>query len=95
MVDEGFPNPYDDHELLKSFCHEHPYYFIDMLSPEIIINLFCEHFDDRIDVLATIVQKLRTEGLRSAYEYSNSVLGLTDDIEESVAQAEKHVKMFS
>ena len=94
-ADEGFPDPYDDHELLKSFCHTHPYYFIDILSPELIINLFCEYMDDRIDVLATIAKKLDTEGLRAAYEYSNEVLGLTDKIDESIAQAEEHVKMFS
>ena len=94
-ADEGFPDPYDDHELLKSFCHAHPYYFIDRLSSEIIIDLFCEYMDDRLDVLATIAEKLDTEGLRAAYEYSNTVLNLTDDIDESIAQAEEHVKMFS
>lgn len=95
IADEGFPDPYDDHELLKSFCHAHPYYFIDILSPEVVIDLFCEHMDDSLDVLATIAQKLDTEGLRAAYEYSNEALGLTDDIDESIAQAEEHVKMFS
>ena len=94
-ADEGFPDPYDDRELLKSYCHAHPYYFIDILSPELIINLFCEYLDDRIDILAAAAQKLDTEGLRAAYEYSNAVLNLTDDIDESVAQAEEHVKMFS
>jgi hypothetical protein len=94
-VDEGFPDPYDDHELLKSFCHAHPYYFIDRLSSEIIIDLFCEYIDDRLDILATIAQKLHTGGLRDAYKYSNAVLNLTDDIDESIAQAEEHVKMFS
>lgn len=94
-VDEGFPDPYYDHELLRSFCHEHPYYFIDILSPELIINLFCQHLDDQIDLLTAIVQKLRTEGFRAAYEYANATLGLTDDIDESVAQAEEHVAMFS
>lgn len=95
IVDEGFPDPYDDYDLLRSFCQAHPYYFIDRLSPEIIINLFCEHLEERLDVLTTIAQKLDTEGLRAAYEYSNAVLGLTDDIDESIAQAEEHVKMFS
>ena len=95
MADEGFPDPYDDYELLRSFCQAHPYYFIDRLSPEIIIDLFCEYLEDRIDVLATIAQKLHTEGLRAAYEYSNDALGLTDDIDESIAQAEEHVKAFS
>jgi hypothetical protein len=95
MVDEGFPDPYDDYDLLRSFCQAHPYYFIDRLSPEIIIDLFCEYIDDRLDILVNIVKKLDTEGLRAAYEYSNDALGLTDDLEESIAQAEEHVKMFS
>ena len=94
-IDDSFPEPYDDFELLKSFCQAHPYYFIDILSPEIIINLFCEHLDDRIDILVRIAKKLNIEGLRAAYEYTNAVLGLTDNIEESIAQAEEHVKMFS
>ena len=25
-VDESFPSPYDDHNLIKSFCEAHPYY---------------------------------------------------------------------
>ena len=32
-VDEGFPD-INDHELVKSYCHEHPYYFIDILPLE-------------------------------------------------------------
>ena len=95
MVDQSFPEPYDDFELLKSFCQAHPYYFIDILSPEIIINLFCEHIDDKIDILATITEKLHIEGLRAAYEYTNMALGLADNIDESITQAEEHVKMFS
>ena len=95
IVDEGFPDPYDDLELLKSFCHAHPYYFIDTLAPEVIIDLFCEYLDNRIDVLADIAQKLDIESLRTAYEYANVVLGLTDNIDESIAQAEEHARMFS
>ena len=95
IADEGFPDPYDDYELLKSFCHAHPYYFIDILSPEVIIDLFCEYLNDRLDILAAIAQKLDTEGLRAAYEYANTVLELTDDLDESIAQIEEHVKMFS
>ncbi len=94
QVDEGFPDPYD-REWIKSYCQAHPYYFIDILDPELVINLFCEHLDDRLDILTTVVQKLHTEGLRAAYEYTNVALGLTEDIDESIAQAEEHVKMFS
>ena len=94
-VDEGFPDPYDDYELLLSFCHAHPYYFIDILSPELIINLFCCYIDNRIDILATMVNKLHTEGLKAAYEHTKEAIGLTEDIDELVAQAEEHVTMFS
>ena len=95
MVDESFPEPYDDFELMKSFCQARPYYFIDILGPKVIINLFCEHLDDRLELLAMIAQKLHTGGLRTAYEYTNAVLGLTDNVDELVAQTEEHVKMFS
>ena len=93
-VDESFPDPYDDHELLKSYCHEHPYYFIDMLSPELVINLFCEYLDDRIDLLAMVANKLGTEGLSAAYECSNEALGLSENVEELVTEAEEHIKYF-
>ena len=94
IADEGFPDPYD-YELLRSFCHAYPYYFIDRLSLEIIIDLFCEYVDDRLGILATIAQNLHTEGLRAAYEYANNALGLTDDLDESIAQVEVHVQMHS
>ena len=94
-VDESFSEPFDDHELLKSYCHEHPYYFIDILAPELVINLFCEYLDDRIDILAMMANKLSTERLKAAYERSNEALGLSENVEELVAEAEEHVKMFS
>ena len=94
-VDESFPDPYDDRELLKSYCHTHPYYFIDILPPEIIAELFCEHLNDRIDILALMANKLATEGLWAAYESSNKTLGLYENVEKLVSEAEKHLKLFS
>ena len=94
-VDESFPDPFDDHELLKSYCHEHPYYFIDILAPELVINLLCEYFDDRIDTLAMIANKLRTEGLKAAYERSNEALGLSENVDELVLNAEDQLRAFS
>ena len=88
-VDESFPDPYYDRELIKSYCQAHPYYFIDILDLSLIINLFCEHCDDRIDVLIQVIDKLDTEGLRAAYAYSNKVLGLGEDIDELVYETEK------
>jgi hypothetical protein len=94
-VDESFPNPYDDYDLLRSFCHTHPYYFIDILSSELVITLFCRYVDNKIDVLATIADKLGTEGLKAAYEYSKDALVLPETIDELVAQAEEHLKAYS
>ena len=95
IADEGFPDPYDDYELLRSFCHAHPYYFIDKLSSEIIIDLFCEYVDDRLGILAAIAQKLDTEGLRAAYEYINEAMGLCENVEELVQETEKYINRFS
>ena len=93
-VDESFP-PYDDHDLIKSFCHAHPYYFIDILSPDIVADLFCEHLDDRIDILAMAANKLGAEGLWAACSYATQALGLQEDADELVAQAEEHVQTYS
>ena len=93
--DEGFPEPHDDRELLKSYCFSHPYYFIDILAPALVIKLFCKHFDDRIDILAMIANKLATESLWAAYESSNKALGLSENIEQLVAETEEHLKEFS
>jgi hypothetical protein len=88
-VDESFPDLYYDRELVKSYCQAHPYYFIDILDLRLIINLFCEHCDDGLDVLIQVIDKLDTEGLRAAYAYSNKVLGLGEDIDELVYETEK------
>ena len=93
-VDESFPD-IDDHELVKSYCHEHPYYFIDILDTGIVIKLFCKYLDDRLDVLTTMAQKLGTEGTWTACECVNEVLGLSENIDELVAEMEKHIKEFS
>ena len=94
-LDEGFPDQYDDHKAVTSFCKAHPYYFIDILTPKMVATLFCQHFDDRLDILANIVKKLHTEDLSAAYAYANEALGLNENIDELVGQNEEHVKAFS
>lgn len=93
-VDESFPDPYDDHELLKSFCQTRPYYFIDILDPGLITGLFCEYLDDRLDVLATIADKLSTGDLWASWEYSNRVLGLSEDVDELVKESLEHLMTY-
>ena len=94
-VELGFPEPYDDYELLKSYCIAHPYYFIDILDTVIITDLFCEHINHKLDILTMIANKLATEGLWAAYESSNKALGLSENIAELVAETEKHLHFFS
>ena len=94
-VDEGFPEPHDDYKLLKSYCQAHPFYFIDMLEPGLVIKLFCEHLDNKIDILAMVIKKLHTGGIKAAYEYSNQALGFEEDVEKLVMEAEEYVKYFS
>ena len=42
-----------------------------------------------------IANKLATEGLWAAYESSNKALGLYENVEKLVSEAEKHLKLFS
>ena len=91
-VDESFPDPYDDRDLIKSFCVEHPYYFIDILDLGLVKSLFGEHLDDRADILTTMINKLRTEGIRAAYEYSDESLGMQENIDSLVSETEEHLK---
>jgi hypothetical protein len=94
-VDDSFPSPYDDNELLKSFCQSHPFYFIDTLDPEIVKRLLCQHLDDRIDILSDIAQKLHTGDLRATYEYSNKALGLNESVGDLVNESEEFLKVYS
>ena len=94
-VDDGFPDPHDDHHLTTSFCQAHPFYFIDMLEPGLVIKLFCDHLDSKIDILTTAVNKLRTGGIKAAYEYSNKALGFGEDVDKLVMEAEEYIKYFS
>ena len=93
-IDEGFPD-ITDHELIKSYCHAHPYYFIDILGAEIVVKLFCEYLDDKLDILATMAQKLDTEGIRAAYECVNKALDLDENIDVLVIETEAHIRKFS
>ena len=95
MVDASFPDPHIDHKLTTAYCQAHPFYFINMLEPELVINLFCEYLDNKIDILAMVVNKLRTGGIKAAYEYSNKVLDLGEDVDKLAMEAEEYVKYFS
>ena len=94
-VDEGFPEPHDDYKLLKSYCQAHPFYFIDMLEPGLVIKLFCGHLDNKIDILIKAVNKLRVGDLRASYECCNEALGMNEDVEKLVLETEAYVGYFT
>ena len=94
-LDDSFPDPYDNHELLKAFCHAHPYYFINILPADLIARLFAEHVDDRVDILAGIVKKIYEEDITDVYKYANEVLGLDKPVDILVKEAQDHIKYFS
>ena len=94
-VDESFLDQYDDHNLVKSFCQEHPFYFIDMLELELVKKLFCEYLDKDLDTITIAIEKLHTEGLRAAYEYINAAMGMAENVDKLVSNTEKHMKEFS
>lgn len=94
-VDESFPDQYDDHTLVKDFCIEHPFYFVDILSLKLVKSLFWKYMDKDLEVIITAMRKLHREGLRAAYEYINEAMGLSEDVDVLVSNTEKHMKEFS
>ena len=94
-LDESFPDPYDDYNAMKSFCHYHPYYFIDRIPLELVAGLFAEHMDNRIDALSIFVILLSEADIYAAYRYMNDALGLTESVEDLVSETLTHIKFFS
>lgn len=94
-LDEGFPDQYDDHELMKSFFLSHPYYYMSKLPIELMAKLFAEHTDDRIDILASIARTVFKTDTHGVYSYANHILGLNEQIDTLAAQAQKHIEDFS
>jgi hypothetical protein len=94
-VDESFPDPYEDHNLLRSFCLEKPYYFIDILGPRLSKRLFCRFLNLQLDVLATAARKLKNGDVRAVYAYVSETFGLNEDVEGHAQSTIKHVEEYS
>ena len=93
--DESFPSPYDDHNLIKSFCEAHPYYFIDILPLETVAKLFAEYCDEHLDVLARVVRILSRQGSRAAHRYIMVTFCLDHTLDELVSDSEEHIEAYS
>lgn len=94
-VNEGFPAPHDDYKLLKSYCQAHPFYFIDILDLGLVIKLFCEHLDSKVDILIEVANRLGIGGLRAAYECCNEALAMNEDVDNLVLEAEAYIGYFT
>ena len=94
-LDESFPNQYDDYDAMKSFCHYHPYYFLDRIPLDLVAGLFAEHMDNRVDILSNFVKLLSEADIYTAYRYTNDVLGLKESVDDLVSETQIHIKFFS
>ncbi len=95
-LDESFPNPYDDHKLLKDFCQAHPYYFIDILPHNIIAKLFSEYFDQRLETLSELIQIIYAQDIKAAHQYVIDTLCIHDHTaEEFVYDLKEHLEYYS
>ena len=94
-LDESFPDHYNDYNAMKSFCHYHPYYFIDLIPLNLVAGLFAEHINNHIDILSNFVKLLSKADIHTAYKYINDALGLTESVDELVSETQIHIKFFS
>ena len=94
-ADEGFPSPYDDRELMKSFCQDHPYYFIDILDPNLVKNLFCQHLNADINILICVAKKIDMEDIRGAHECVVKYLEVNKNIRKLTRETQERVEAFS
>ena len=94
-LDKSFPDPYDDYEAMRSFCHYHPYYFIDRIPLDLAAGLFAEHIDNRVDILSHFTKLLSETDLHTAYKYINDALGLAESVEELISETQIHIEFFS
>ena len=95
IVDESFPDPHDDHELIKDFCHAHPYYFINILPINLISSLFAEHLNQNLDILSNLIKLIYEQDYVSAQEYTIKSLELEGHIANKLAEdIENHIQQF-
>ena len=94
-LDESFPDPYDDYKAMRSFCHYHPYYFLDRIPLALVAGLFAEHINDRVDILFNFVKLLSEADIYAAYTYINDALSLTESVDDLVSQTQIHIEFFS
>ena len=94
-LDESFPDQFDDCEVIKSFCHLHPYYFIDRLPLNLVSSLFAEYVDDHVDVLTNVAKIIVEEDLKAAYSYVTKLFEIDESVDAAAELALNHIEYFS
>lgn len=93
--DESFPDMFDDHDEIQSFCKQYPYYFIERLPLELVAILFCENIDDRMEILSEFARMLSETDLPTALNYAVQTLQINESVEMLVQEIQDHIKYFS
>ena len=91
-LDESFPDPYDDYQLIKDFWHTHPYFFIDCLPRILIAKLFAKYCDTNLDVLATFIQILHDQNAYAANKYIIDAFRLDHSADEFTIDMQNHIE---
>lgn len=94
QFDESFPERFDDHKMMISFCHFRPYYFIDRLPLLLVSELFADYIENQIDILINFVNILSEAGIHNAYAYINEALGFDESVDELVSETKTHIEFF-
>jgi hypothetical protein len=89
---KGFPNPFKPSKKLTKYCQDHPYYFIDIIPPEMVGKLFVQYLDKKLDLLAKVVELIYRKGLRETFEYINKEFEFKEDIDSLVKNSEDLIK---
>ena len=94
-LDESFPDSFDDCEMMKSFWHYHPYYFIDHLPLDFVSHLFAEYVDNQVDVLTNVCKIILEQDIKAAYSYVTKLFEIDESVDSSVELALNHIEHCS
>ena len=87
-IDESFPDPHDEHELVKDYCKAHPYYFIDILPPNTAVDDF---FKGNVQLINNFMMALAEQQIKAAFEQSEKeVTDLHSRISQGMREAKKN-----
>ena len=94
-MDESFPFNYDDFNEMISFYFYNPFYFIEVLPFNLIMNLFVKYIDSEIEIIIEVVKKLLEKDLSDACSYINEELNISENANELTIQIESFIENYT